>query len=87
MKGDYRIQVIRKLYPASNRNVLDQTLVKREEEYFVVSTVGLPAKNGGGFETLVFPADKNGEIKDWLEVAGGRGMSQQDAIEQLAEVR
>jgi hypothetical protein len=57
-----------------------QTLVKRGDEYFVVSSANIPFS---GFETLVFPADAEGEITDWIEVAGGRGMSHQEAITEL----
>lgn len=58
----------------------DQVLVRKGEDYFVVSSV----HTYSGFETLVFPADETGEITRYLEVAGGRGMSRAEAIEDLA---
>ena len=57
-------------------------LVQRNDEYFVVSSIAF-AFDTGGPETLVFPADETGEITDWGEVAGGRGMSREEAIAQL----
>lgn len=69
-------------------------LVQDEEtqRFFVVSSVDpsatmpmLAAFGGGigGPETLVFPADKDGEVTDWGEVAGGRGTSRIQAIAEL----
>lgn len=57
-------------------------LVKRGEEYFVVSSV---VAMFTGFETLVFAADSEGNVTSWTEVAGGRGMYQEEAIQQLEE--
>lgn len=59
-----------------------QILVRCQEEYFVVSSVHALFT---GFETLVFPANEDGEVTDWLEVAGGRGMSREEAISDLEE--
>ena len=57
-------------------------LVRRGDEYFVVSSVdALPT----GPETLVFPADADGNVTGWGEVAGGRGVSREEAIAELAE--
>lgn len=36
-----------------------------------------------GWEVLVFPATPTGSIKDWGEVAGGRGISHPDAVADL----
>jgi len=55
-------------------------LVEHNGEYFVVSSVIVP---GGVLETLVFPADSDGNVISWLEVAGGRGMSREEAIADL----
>lgn len=60
----------------------DAWLVKRGDEYFVVSGTNAPFT---GWEVLVFPADKNGKVVDWGEVAGGRGISHEDAIRELEE--
>ena len=57
-----------------------QCLVKKGEEFFVVSSV---VAMFSGFETLVFPATSAGQITDWGEVAGGRGMSREAAIQDL----
>lgn len=58
-----------------------QCLVRRGADFYVVSSVsvcGIP-------ETLVFPGDAKGKVTDWLEVAGGRYMSREEAIAELAE--
>jgi hypothetical protein len=60
----------------------DQVLVKRGDEYFVVSSVDAMFS---GFETLVFRSDEKGNVTNWGEVAGGRGMSREEAIADLAE--
>jgi hypothetical protein len=36
-----------------------------------------------GWEVLVFPATPDGDVEEWLEVAGGRGISHMEAIEDL----
>lgn len=68
------------------------------QRFFVVSSVdtstmfaGMSAMFGsgdifssiGGPETLVFPADKDGNVTDWGEVTGGRGVSREAAIRDL----
>ena len=58
-----------------------QVLVKKGKKFYVVSSVHAMFS---GFETLVFPADKDGEVTNWIDVAGGRGMSREEAIEDLA---
>lgn len=55
-------------------------LVRRGDDFFVVSsTVAMFS----GFETLVFPANDAGEVTHWSEVAGGRGVSREEAIPEL----
>jgi len=74
------IEVIREL-PMSPAGAA-QVLVRGEDgRHFVVSSVHAMFS---GFETLVFPADEQGEVTSWLEVAGGRGASRNDALEELA---
>lgn len=68
--------------PVNNSARGDQVLVKRGPDYFVVSSVHAPFT---GFETLVFPANGKGEVTDWGEVAGGRGMTREQAIQQLED--
>ena len=57
-------------------------LVMREGQYFVVSTANVPFS---GPETLVFRANYDGRVTNWSEVAGGRGMSRDEAIADLSE--
>lgn len=73
------VEVIREL-PLSGSGAR-QVLVRRGTRYFVVSSVVAPFS---GYETLVFPADQEGNITDWGEVAGGRGVSRAGAIADLA---
>jgi hypothetical protein len=60
----------------------DACLVEMGGSYFVVSSVYAPFT---GPETLVFRSDEDGHVSDYLEVAGGRGMSREEAIEDLRE--
>ena len=61
-----------------------QCLVKKGEEFFVVSSV---VAMFSGFETLVFPADSAGQVTDWGEVAGGQLVSREEAIAQLESLK
>lgn len=56
-------------------------LARKGDEYFVVSSVSVL----GTPETLVFAADETGDVTEWLEVAGGKCMSRQEAIADLEE--
>lgn len=52
-------------------------------KHFVVSATVAPFS---GPETLVFLADANGEVTNWIEVAGGRGsLDHEDAIADLLD--
>lgn len=77
---DRAVEVVREL-PRRGTTGAVQCLVKRGDDFFVVSSV----QAYSGFETLVFPANAAGDITDWLEVAGGRGMSRGEAIADLAQ--
>ena len=55
-------------------------LVQHKNEFFVVSSVDAPFT---GPETLVFRSDNEGNVTEWGEVAGGRGMSRTEAIQNL----
>lgn len=55
-------------------------LVKRGAKYFVVSSAVVPFT---GPETLVFPATPRGEVTEYLEVAGGKGVNRLEAIAEL----
>lgn len=59
-------------------------LVKRDEEFFVVSSIPR-APDHGGPETLAFASDENGKVTDWGDVAGGRDWSREKTIAELAE--
>jgi hypothetical protein len=58
-------------------------LVKRGDEFFIVSSIPSPFDTLQP-ETLAFPADADGEVTSWIEVAGGRLMSREETIEELA---
>jgi hypothetical protein len=73
------IQIIKEM-PLSGSGA-EQVLVRRRNgDYAIVSSVVAPFS---GFETLVFPADEHGEVTSWGEIAGGRGVSREDAIAEL----
>lgn len=61
-------------------------LVERKiDEYFVVSSTVVPSffPGTGGFETLAFPASRDGKVVSWAEVAGGRDTTREETIEEL----
>jgi len=49
---------------------MDKAVLTKNGKYFLASFADVPF---AGVEVLVFPADKNGAVKDWGEVDGGRG--------------
>lgn len=57
-------------------------LVEHNGKFFVVSSIA-NAFDTQMPETLVFSADENGKVTDWGEVAGGRGVSREEAIKEL----
>jgi len=57
-------------------------LFQHDGKFYVASHANVPFS---GPETLVFPADADGEITSWGEVAGGRGMSIAEAIADLED--
>ena len=58
-------------------------LVEHGGKHYVVSSVNAYS----GPETLVFEADEHGEVTNWGDVAGGRGMSREEAIADLESAR
>ncbi len=50
-----------------------RALVLDRGKYYVVSS--------NGYETLVFPADKEGSIQDYLEVGGGRDLTVAEVLQ------
>jgi hypothetical protein len=77
---NYSVEFVRELKPMRPSAV--QALVRGTDgRHFVVSSVTAMLS---GPETLVFEADTDGNVTDWLEVAGGRGMSRDEAIADLA---
>lgn len=77
------IEIVQKHLPGDWTG--DVWLVKDTDtdEHFVVSGTDAAFT---GWEVLVFPADAEGEVTNWIEVAGGRGISHEDAIAELGEV-
>ena len=63
----------------------EQYLVQdqRTGSYYIVSGVFALFT---GWEVLVFPGDSDGEVTDWGEVAGHRGITFTEAILELEEV-
>jgi hypothetical protein len=57
-------------------------LVEFQGKHYVASHVP-SAFDTGQPETLVFLADESGEVIDWMDVAGGRHMSREQAIADL----
>ncbi len=55
-------------------------LVEHEGQHYVVSSVDAMYT---GPETLVFEADESGNVTSWTDIAGGRGMSREEAIADL----
>jgi len=55
-------------------------LVEHEGKYYVVSSTVAPFT---GPETLVFPANSEGEVLSWSEVAGGRNVSRLEAMKEV----
>ena len=72
-----KVEIIKKRLPNFNG---DAWLVKKGKSYFVVSgTVAMFS----GWEVLVFKSDSKGNVKNWGDVCGGRGMSHEEAIKEL----
>lgn len=57
-------------------------LVTDGSNHWVVSSL-TAAFDTGEPETLVFPANSDGRVTSWCEVAGGRHMSREEAIADL----
>lgn len=57
-------------------------LIEAQGEFYIVSSVD-SAFDTGRPETLVFPATADGEVASWMDVAGGQGMSRDEAIADL----
>lgn len=49
---------------------IDKAILHKEGDFFVASFANVPRS---GPEVLVFPANRNGEISEMIEVDGGRG--------------
>jgi hypothetical protein len=77
--GAMQVEVIRELEGWKG----DAVLVKKGEDYFVVSSADVFFS---GPETLVFPANPEGEVEEFLKVAGGKRVSREEAIEELANL-
>lgn len=57
-------------------------LLKSGKKYFVASGLSM-AFDTGLSEVLIFESDKFGIVDCWKDVAGGSGMSHEEAIEDL----
>ena len=55
-------------------------LITCNDKYFVISE-----SDRLGYETLVFPADNEGKIESWLDVAGGQDMTPDQVIEAMRQ--
>jgi hypothetical protein len=75
------IEVLNRNLPGFTGNAW---LVKdsKSDQHFVVSGTNAMLS---GWEVLVFPADSDGEVTSWGEVAGGRGISHDEAISDLED--
>jgi len=60
----------------------DAWLIKINDDFYVVS--GTYAMFSG-WEVLVFPSDSEGNVTSWGEIAGGRGIPHEDAIQRLCK--
>src|ERR1700751_6053316 len=60
-------------------------VMDEEGRCFVVSTITKAhfAHASNAVETFAFPADEEGNVTDWMEVAGGGGMTRNDVIAQI----
>lgn len=65
-----------------NTMLKKKVLVEKDGEHFIVSWIAT-APDHPGAETLVFPASEDGEITSWMDVAGGRNMTIEEAIADL----
>jgi hypothetical protein len=74
-----KVEIIREITEGFRGNAC---LVRRREEYFVVSTVDR-AFDTGLPETLAFAADADGGILSWTDIAGGVEKTREDTIAQL----
>ena len=56
-----------------------KTLIERGSRYYVVDTARIPDGSGGTYETMIFPADKNGKVTKWDELYMERYTSERAA--------
>ena len=77
---DTQIRPIRNLghSPSGAQQYLVQDT--RTDKYYVVSGV---VAMFTGWEVLIFEGDAEGNVTDWGEVAGGRGIDFMEAVKQL----
>lgn len=54
-----------------------RTVIERDGAFYLVSTVDVPLS---GWETLVFPCTRDGEVTSWGEVVGRRYADETAAI-------
>jgi hypothetical protein len=77
MTVNNKVEIVRELSDFAG----DACLVKYNDSHYIVSS----AMAYSGFETLIFPANEKGEVTDWREVGGGRGIDRAEAIAMFEE--
>jgi len=60
----------------NNGTPIGKALVKHRGKFYIVSE-----STKMGLETLIFEADENGNVVEWLEVGGGRGITLVEVLE------
>lgn len=66
---------------AVGKRQLRRQLIRLADEYYILSQADEQAI--GEEETLAFPADSDGNVLNWLAVAGGAGYTFSSAIREL----
>lgn len=74
--------IVRELDDYGARQGGSACLVEFKGKHYVASYIPV-AFDTGAPETLIFAADKNGKVTDWMDLAGGRRMSREEAIADL----
>lgn len=57
-----------------------RTVIQRDAQFYMVSTVSLKYDFMYSYETMVFLCDEKGEVRHFREEAGDRYFSQEEAI-------
>ena len=57
-----------------------KALIYYNNEFYIVSETVVPFT---GLETLIFPADAEGTITNWIEVGGGKGLTLNEVLNDI----